>query len=287
MLFPEVKEEYFDEVVERQVRRMQTVIELTRNIRERLNLSLKVGGSSLEAALALTFGAQTPLKELLVFHADPEWLSDCGSLQRYVQSELNVRDVVFTSDEAASGIRYRAVADWAVLGKKLRKDLVKVKTALPDVPSDDVKEFVKTGEIVVGGIALVEGDLQVQRYIELPTGHETQYATHTDNDAVVRLDVKAYPELASEWLVREMINRVQKLRKKGGLQATDDVEVYYKFEDGSGGEIVTAMKRHVEVMEKTVRNVPVDEKERKGGETLIAEEQEVAEVKFTLSLVRP
>ena len=46
MLFPEVKEEYFDEVVERQVRRMQTVIELTRNIRERLNLSLKVGNSS-------------------------------------------------------------------------------------------------------------------------------------------------------------------------------------------------------------------------------------------------
>ena len=46
LLFPEVKEEYFDQVVERQVKRMQTVIELTRNIRERLNLSFKVGGSS-------------------------------------------------------------------------------------------------------------------------------------------------------------------------------------------------------------------------------------------------
>ena len=224
---------------------------------------------------------------MLVFHADPEWLSDCGSLQRYVQSELNVRDVVFTSDEAASGVRYKAVADWAVLGKKLRKDLAKVKTALPDVPSDYVKEYVETGKIVVGGIGLVEGDLQVQRYIELPAGHETQYATHTDNDVVVRLDIKAYSELTSEWLVREMINRVQKLRKKGGLQATDDIDVYYKFEDGSGEEIVTAMGRHVEVMQKTVRNIPVDEKERKGGDTLIAEEQEVAEIKFMLSLVKP
>jgi isoleucyl-tRNA synthetase len=238
-------------------------------------------------ALILIFGTQTPLKELLVFHADPEWLSDCSSLQRYVQSELNVRDVVFASDEAASGIRYRAVADWAILGKKLRKDLAKVKTALPEVPSDDIKEYVKTGNIVVGGIKLVEGDLQVQRYIELPAGHETQYATHTDNDVVVRLDIKAYPELTSEWLVREMINRVQKLRKKGGLQATDDVEVYYKFEDRSGGEIIAAMERHAEVMQKTVRNVPVDERERKGGKDLIAEEQEVAEVKFMLSLVRP
>ena len=40
--FPEVKEEYFDEDIERQVKRMQSVIELTRNIRERHNLSLKV-----------------------------------------------------------------------------------------------------------------------------------------------------------------------------------------------------------------------------------------------------
>lgn len=41
-MFPEVKEEYFDDVIERQVKRMQAVIELTRNIRERHNLSLKV-----------------------------------------------------------------------------------------------------------------------------------------------------------------------------------------------------------------------------------------------------
>ena len=41
--FPEVKEEYFDEDIERQVRRMQTVIELARNIREKHNSSLKVG----------------------------------------------------------------------------------------------------------------------------------------------------------------------------------------------------------------------------------------------------
>ena len=50
LLFPEVKEEYFDQVVERQVKRMQTVIELTRNIRERLNLSFKVGGGSARAS---------------------------------------------------------------------------------------------------------------------------------------------------------------------------------------------------------------------------------------------
>jgi len=47
LLFPDVKEEYFDETIERQVKRMQTVIELTRTVRERKNISLKVRSAPL------------------------------------------------------------------------------------------------------------------------------------------------------------------------------------------------------------------------------------------------
>jgi len=267
--FPEVKDEYFDEDIERQVKRMQTVIELTRTIRERHNLSLK-----------------TPLLELLIFHADEGFLSDIKPLKRYIQSELNVRDVVFTSDEAQSGVRYRAVADWGVLGRKLRKDLGKVKAALPALTSEEVKLYTETGKVTVAGIELITGDLTVQRYIELPEGQAQQYATHTDNDVVVRLDVIVHPELMAEWLAREMINRVQKLRKKAGLQATDDVDVFYKFEGESGKELLEAMDKHRDMLEKAFRTVPVDVSQRKDGKKeLIEEEQEIADVKFLLSLV--
>ncbi len=224
------------------------------------------------------------MKELLVFHPDNEYLEDVRSLQRYVQSELNVRDVVITSEEIAAGVRYRAVADWSVLGRKLRNNLSKVKSALS---SDDVRSYMRTGRVTVAGIDLVEGDLVVQRYIELPEGGGV-YGTQTDNDVVVRLDIHVHPELAVEWLAREFISRVQKLRKKAGLQATDDVEVYYKFEEGAGIELQDAMREHAEVVERTVRSVPTDASKRKQGSNLIIEEeQEVAETKFLLSLVRP
>jgi isoleucyl-tRNA synthetase len=227
------------------------------------------------------------LKELLVFHPDAEYLEDVRSLQRYVQSELNVRDVVVTSEETTAGVRYRAVADWSVLGRKLRSNLGKVKSALPDLSSDDVRSYTQTGRVTVAGIELVEGDLIVQRYIELPEG-EGVYATHTDNDVVVRLDIQVHPELAVEWLAREFISRVQKLRKKAGLQATDDVEVYYQFEEGTGSDLRDAMREHAEIIERTVRSVPIDASKRKqGSNIIIEEEQEVAETKFLLSLVRP
>ncbi|KAF8635210.1 hypothetical protein AX17_003986 [Amanita inopinata Kibby_2008] len=267
--FPQAKDVYFDIEIERKVKRMQAVIELTRNIRERNNLSLKV-----------------PLKELLVFHPDPQYIADVTSLQRYIESELNVRDVLFTSDEMLSGVRYRAAADWAVLGRKLRKDLGRVKNALPNIPSDDVKRYVSTGKMIVHGIELITGDLTVQRYLELPPGAEDNYATHTDNDVVVRLDIQVHPELQGEWLARELTNRVQKLRKKAGLQATDDVDVYHGFEDGTGVELIAAITEHSEVIRRKVGSFPRDVKERNGGETLIEEEQEVADVKFLLYLVR-
>ncbi|CAL1707664.1 unnamed protein product [Somion occarium] len=270
LLFPEVKEEYFDAVIERQVRRMQTVIELTRNIRERHNLSLK-----------------TPLRELLVYHKDEEWLEDAKSLQRYIQSELNVRDIIFTSDEQLAGVRYRAVADWGVLGRKLRKDLARVKNALPNLSSDEVKNYIETGKITVDGIPLVEGDLTVQRYIELPESHEGQYATHTDNDVVVRLDIQVHQELMGEWITRELIQRVQKLRKKAGLQATDDVLVLHEFESGDGEELLFAIEEHKETIRRSLRTVPVDASQKEGHQIVIIEEEvEVAETRFMLSLAK-
>ncbi|KAF7288723.1 hypothetical protein HMN09_01378300 [Mycena chlorophos] len=268
--FPDVKQEYFDSDIERQVKRMQSIIELTRNIRETNNLSLK-----------------TPLKELLVFNADEQYIKDVQPLQRYIESELNVRDVVFSSDEAASNIRYRAVADWTVLGRKLRKDINRVKNALPNVSSDAVKAFIDTGKIVVDGIELVTGDLTVQRYLDVPAVAKNQFATNTDNDVVVRLDIQIHPELRGEWLARELTNRIQKLRKAASLQPTDNIHVFYQFDAGAGVDLLAALDEHSEMIQRVLGGLPTDAKNRKAGSVLvIEEEQEVADTKFMLYLVK-
>ncbi|KIY49090.1 hypothetical protein FISHEDRAFT_65541 [Fistulina hepatica ATCC 64428] len=271
LLFPEIKVEYFDEDIERQVKRMQSVIELTRYMREKNNLSLK-----------------TPLKELLVFHPDEQYLQDIRPLQRYIESELNVRDVIFSSDEDLSGVKYRAVADWAVLGRKLRKDLARVKGALPDVPSDAVKDYLANGSLMVDGIQLVAGDLTVQRYLALPPQVEGHYDTHTDSDVVVRLDIQVHPELQGEWYAREFINRVQKLRKKAGLQATDDVDAFYRFEGETGKDLTQAIQTHADIIRKTTGKDAINAKSREpdASKLIIEEEQEVADVKFLLYLVK-
>ena len=161
-----------------------------------------------------------------MIHNDPQYLEDVKSLEPYILEELNVLELVLSSDEAKYDVEYSVSADWPVLGKKLKKAVQTVKKALPSLTSNDVKGYLADKKILVDGIELVEGDLVVKRGIK-ETDNSKGMETNTDSDVLTILDVNLYPELAHQGLGREIINRVQRLRKKAGLVPTDDVKMEY------------------------------------------------------------
>ena len=270
--YPEVREQLFDEVVERRVSRMQKVIELTRISRERR-----------------TIGARTPLKTLVVIHQDPQYLDDVRSLERYILEELNVHELILSSDEVKYNVQYKATADWPTLGKKLKKDVQKVKKELPSLSSDDVKRYVAEKKILVAGIELVEGDLVVKRGLKEDATASKGMETNTDEDVLTILDANLYPELAHEGLAREIINRIQRLRKKAGLVPTDDVKMEYAVvSDPDDIDIEGAFDSQSSAIEKAVRR-PLDkvDKAPSGAEGLIIEEeQEVQKATFLLRFLK-
>lgn len=264
--YPELDEKLFDEAIEKAVSRMQVVIELGRNIREKKTISLK-----------------TPLKTLVILHSDQQYLNDVETLKKYIIEELNVRDVIITSDEAKYGVEYRAVADWPVLGKKLKSDAKKVKEALPSLSSQDVQKYLKTGEIEVAGISLVKGDLSVIRGLPDSQVREGQ-EVRTDQNTLIVLDTKIYSELKTEGLARELVNRIQKLRKKCGLEATDDVLVQYELiNDTISFEQV--ISEHSEMLFKTCRSEVIKFDGSKTNE-IIDEEQNINDTIFRLKIFR-
>lgn len=276
--FPTVRKELFNPEIERRVGRMQKVIELTRVSRERRTIGLK-----------------TPLKTLVVVHNDQQYLDDIKSLESYITEELNIRDLILSSDEDKYNVQYSVTADWPVLGKKLRKDLARVKKAFPTVTSEDVKGFVKNGFIVLDGIKLVKEDLVVKRGVREDECSKN-LETNTDQDVLTILDAAIYPQLAEEGVAREIINRVQKLRKKAGLQPTDDVKMEYKvLSDPDDIGLVQAFKGQADALEKALRR-PMDHHEvthiegeipKEKEEGIIAEEiQEVQRATFMLRLLK-
>lgn len=268
--FPEVRKELFDPQVERRVERMQKVIDLGRVSRERRTVGLK-----------------QPLKTLVVIHRDQQYLDDIKSLEKYISEELNVRDLVLTADEAKYNVVYSVTADWPVLGKKLKKDMGRVKKALPGVTSDQVKDYVKDKFIVVDGIKLGEEDLVVHRGVTEDESSKN-LETNTDRDVLTILDMEIHPELAQEGLAREIINRVQKLRKKAGLQPTDDIRMEYRVNsDPDNIGLETAFTSQSAVFEKSLRR-PLDKiDDGFSPDALIMEEdQEVQQATFLLRLLK-
>ena len=112
-LLAPVAEELIDEAVERQVALMQTVVELGRLLRDRRNLPLKY-----------------PLPEVVVISASEQTLAEVGSLREFILAELNVRRLVLSTEKAAYGVQYSAVADIKALGLRLRGDSKRVIAAI-------------------------------------------------------------------------------------------------------------------------------------------------------------
>jgi len=278
LAFPDVREELFDEEVERRVGRMQRVIDLTRVSRERCTIPYK-----------------TPLKSLVVIHPDPQYLEDVRSLESYINEELNVRDLVLSSDEKKYNVQYSVNADWPVLGKKLKKDMPKVKKALPNLTSEQVQQFVLDKSITVDGIELVEGDLIVKRRLKEDDSSK-KLETNTDEDVLIILDTELYPGLAEEGLAREIINRVNRLRKKANLSTTDDVKMEYRvLTDPENIGLAKVFSTQASTIERALRR-PIDhhiltevegeipDQPEEG--VIIEEAQKVQEATFLLRLLK-
>ncbi|URD91072.1 Anticodon-binding domain of tRNA, partial [Musa troglodytarum] len=201
-----------EERIERSVIRMMTVIDLARNIRERHSKPLK-----------------TPLKEMIVVHPDSDFLEDItGKLREYVLEELNIKSVVPCNDP----LRYaslRAEPDFSILGKRLGKAMGAVAKEVKSMSQADILLFEQTGEATFSGHCLKQNDIKVLQEFKRPADvTEKEIDAAGDGDVLVILDLRADESLFDAGVAREVVNRIQKLRKKAGLEPTDIVELYYE-----------------------------------------------------------
>ncbi|TPX41391.1 isoleucine---tRNA ligase [Synchytrium endobioticum] len=265
---PDVKEQYFDDDIQRAVSRMQTVIEAGRVIRDRKMLPVK-----------------TPLRELILINADPHFLSDVQGLESYVVEELNIRAFTTTSNESAYGISYKLEPDMKALGRKLGSKLKGVKAALSGLAGDKVQAFLKSGRLTVEGVDLTESEVVVVRsFADNKAGGDRKYETHSEKDVLVVMDVALDQSLIREGLAREIVNRVQQLRKKTGLVVTDEVDYRFKITKDSQNELAAVMQDTAEFLAKQLKQPLIQGLVQQN--VIAEEEQEVGNSNFTLALVK-
>lgn len=213
LMFPEPRVDLMDLNIERAVSRMQTVVDLGRQARERRTLPIK-----------------SPLMEIVVIHRDQAYLDDIRAMESYIVEELNVRTLTTTLDKERYGVSVRAEPDHKVLGAKLKNSYKAVMDAVKKLSNAQLQEYQERGFLDISDTRLEGTDLKLIYTFDNQSAGDTaqaDYEPSSDNEVLVLLNTSQNKELLDEGLAREIINVVQKLRKKAGLVPTDDIRVYY------------------------------------------------------------
>jgi isoleucyl-tRNA synthetase len=230
LMIPQPRNDLINEDIERSVAKMQAAINLGRIIRDRRTMPVKY-----------------PLPELVLIHKDQQCLDDVAALQGYILNELNVKKLTLSSDKKAYGVILRAEPNFRELGARLKNEFKAVTAEIKKLDDSQLEKFLKESNMKVLGHKLGEDDVRVMYTF---AEKSDKFETDSDNDILVLLDCTPDQSMLDEGISREVINRVQKLRKKAALVPSDEVTVWYD----AGNDLSRVIEQFKESIETTTKS---------------------------------
>lgn len=210
LLVPEVNEALIDSNTEKLVNVMQKIILLGRVIRDRKTMPLR-----------------HPLKELVVIVENYQDIStDILRVKPYIFEELNVKEFKLTTKREEYGIQMKAKSNFAVLAVKAKDKMKTLNPLIEKMTDSQVQELRNNGKYVLDNYELILDDIKILPKCD--SAQFSQYEADFDENVIILLDITPDEEMINEGVLRDILNRVQRLRKEFKLVPTDEIVVYYQ-----------------------------------------------------------
>ena len=146
-----------------------------------------------------------------------------------VADELNVKEIIFT-DDASYFTQYKFKPQLRTLGPKYGKLVPKIAEKLNSLDGNSVMDAFKKGDSIefeIDGtqVKLAETDVLIE------VTQKEGYVSDSDRDSTVVIDTNLTEELLEEGFVREIISKIQTMRKEAGFEVQDHIKFYYESSD--------------------------------------------------------
>lgn len=231
---PEFDPKLIDEKIERDVALMAQIIEDARVMRERRKVSFK-----------------KPITSLTVITDSDDYINSLKPLKSYIEEEINVGEILFEKD-TDKYVRYQIVANHKEIGQALKKDYNKAfQEKIKALGNDEAKKFIKEGSIQVNNFTLDSKLLSIQVHLK-SEGLAEYLEVGGEKEVKVLLDLRQDEKMKIVGTAREIINKIQKLRKKAGLKIEDDVVIFLGYPNESEG-IKLAFENQSQYIENTLK----------------------------------
>ena len=166
-----------------------------------------------------------PLRSLYLLPPDEHSRYELGQMVDLLADELNIKEVVMVEDETdLSEVSYRP--NFRVLGPRFGKQMKEVGQRIGELTQQEI-EILKAGD----KIAVADGEIGIED-VEVLRREKEGVVVAIDNNLGVGLDVQLDDELVAEGVAREIVNRVQNMRKDAGLEVSDRIRIGVQGEAG-------------------------------------------------------
>ncbi len=203
--FPGVNEEALDNQLEERMQLAQDASSLILSLRKKINIKVR-----------------QPLQKALIPVLDPAMAQQLKMVEELIKSEVNVKELSYLNDTDGF-ISKKIKPNFVLLGKKLGPKMKAISVALGEFSQPDILRMEKEG----GSVILVDGE-QVWvalNEVEITSEDVPGWMVASKGPLTVALDVSVTPALEREGNARELVNRIQKIRKDKGFELTDRIDV--------------------------------------------------------------
>ena len=216
-LFPQADQAYVDQSLERQMQRAQTVSSLVLSLRKKEMIKVR-----------------QPLQRVMIPVLDQAQRKEIGAVSELIKSEVNVKELELIDD--ASGILVKQVKpNFKRLGPRFGKDMKLISRRIAEFTPEDISEIEREGKFSVeidGKAIILESE-----DVEIQSQDIEGWLVASSGNVTVALDIHISEELKKEGIARELVNRIQNIRKDSGFEVTDKIDVTLQ-KDGTVEEAV-------------------------------------------------
>ncbi len=211
---------------------------IDKDLEERMELAQKISSMVLSIRKSTRIRVRQPLNKVMVPVLNDHLAAQIDAVKNLILSEVNVRELEYITDTA--GILVKKVKpDFKKLGPRYGKLMKQLAVAVTEITQQEISTLEKDGKLAIQvegqPVELLLDDVEILSE-DIPGWQIASMGTLT-----VALDITITPELFQEGIAREVINRIQNLRKDKGYEVTDKIMV--KFQS------------HTEVDEAVHRNI--------------------------------
>ena len=203
--FPECNEALIDGELEARMQMAQDVTSMVLALRRKVNIKVR-----------------QPLQCIMVPVVDEEQKMHIEAVKDLIMSEVNVKEIKFV-DGAAGVLVKKVKCDFKKLGPKFGKQMKAVAAAVAGMSQEAIAELEKNGKytFVLDGAEAVIETTDVEIFSEDIPG----WLVANEGKLTVALEVTVTEELRREGVARELVNRIQNIRKSSGFEITDKIKV--------------------------------------------------------------